>query len=339
MCGSVIFAAAVLVASNWEEPSNVSAARRHSVQAAPRGRAKQGGSARPLKTWGTSGDVIHAQLDLLELTNGEIPIPSAITHVIIEIGVNNPSASLWNDSLPMEIPGVPRGAKIKDLSHVLLVSFEPLLDKWAALVRSGDDMKSRSPGWSDEGRRIALPFAVGESDGSATFNVARLDGCSSMLPIDAHQLRGVWKNRKHYFMTTKCSKQVGRPRTVPVVSLDTVIGTWLAGRNISLVKIDAQGYDVSVAKSGKNVTSSIGVVMLEITANQCHLGYVGADTCDTAVRTMQDLGFDTAARCNDKWRFRNLGCESDFIFSRKGEAKVDGWADGRPDALYSSADG
>lgn len=290
--------------------------------------------APPVKFWSTTNDVLRAQLDLLQLTSGRIPVQSAITHVIIEIGVNHPAASLWNASLQVEVPGVPRGAKIKDLSHVLLISFEPLLDKWAALLRSGNDMTARSPGWAEEGRRIALPFAVGETEGSATFHVAKLDGCSSMLPIDAGQLRGVWKNRKHYFMTTKCSKQAGRPRTVPVVSLDTVIGTWLAGRRVSLIKIDAQGYDANVARSGKNISALVDIYMLEITSDKCHLGYVGADTCSTTVRKMEHLGFGTAARCAHEWRFRNFGCESDFIFFRKGEVEVDGFADGKSDALY-----
>jgi len=274
--------------------------------------------------WRATDSGLHAELQVLELRHGAIPIPPTISHVVIEIGANA-HHWLWDEPLPVAVPGVPKGVPIKNLPHVLLLAFEPLLDKYARyLSNNTQGERPQKLGWVVPGRAIVLPFAVGSPEGSATFNVGEMDGCSSMLKIDANQLSGPWAE-KNWFMFKHCNQRGGNAaRRVPVVSLDTVLSTWLHGRNVSFMKLDAQGYDLSVAQSGNSSIGAITAMQLEITADHCHAGYVGAHSCSATVDGMADLGFDTVAKCADGRRFRNKGCASDFMFFRKGEQPLDG---------------
>ena len=273
--------------------------------------------------WRQTDTGLHAELQVLELHHGQIQIPKNITHIVIEIGANG-HHWLWNEPLPVAVPGVPLGKLIRDLPNVLLVSFEPLLDKYAGYVsHQSVGERPMKPGWSVPGRAIVLPFAVGSPEGSTTFYVGAMDGCSSLLPVSQKELAGPWSGA-NWFMFRHCSRVGGAHRRVPVVSLDTVVDRWLGGRSVSFVKVDAQGYDLSVAQSGRAVAEKLTALQLEITADHCHAGYVGATRCSETVQGMAELGFDTRANCTETRRFRNKGCASDFMFFRKGAEPLDG---------------
>ena len=127
----------------------------------------------------------------------------------------------------MPVDGIAPDLPISNQSHVLLVSFEPLLDKYALyLTRQKHADESRgtlaiehpsSPGWSVPGRAIVLPFAVGgPPDGDAEFNIARSDGCSSLLRINASKAGGTFA--RWGFGMNMCGHAVAK-RRVPLVSL------------------------------------------------------------------------------------------------------------------------
>ena len=148
--------------------------------------------------WSTSPTSVHAELQVLDLVNGRIPIPRSITAIVLEVGCNGHDL-LWDKPLPIPVPGIEPGVPIANQSHVLLVSFEPLLDKWAlylskmkhaAIAKGVLAIEHPSaPGWSVPGRAIVLPFAVGgPPDGDAELHVARSDGCSSLLRINASEV-------------------------------------------------------------------------------------------------------------------------------------------------------
>ena len=172
---------------------------------------------------------------------------------------------LWDLPFPFShIPGVAAGVPLSVQRHVLLVSFEPLLDKYAfylslqkphgqtghqrqrgdvlhSLLLSGIETPS-DLGWSVPGRAIVLPYAVGTPEGYADFHVARSDGCSSLLAIDMNEASaGIKKQRGEggMFWRDLCGKEAASVR-VPVMSLRTILG-WFP-RSVALVKIDAQGY-------------------------------------------------------------------------------------------------
>ena len=149
--------------------------------------------------WTSTQKAVHAQIQVLDLVNGHIPIPPKITHVVLEVGCNGHDLQ-WDKPLPIPVPGIESGVPIVNQSHVLLISFEPLLDKYAlylskmkhAAIAKGvlAIEHPTSPGWSVPGRAIVLPFAVGgPPDADADLNVARSDGCSSLLRINASEAR------------------------------------------------------------------------------------------------------------------------------------------------------
>ena len=243
--------------------------------------------------------VVRASLDLLELDGAQhFPVPDGITHIVVEIGCNG-HGLLWNTPFGKDIRGIRKGVGLSQEPHVLLVSFEPLLDKYATYLSiqnrgsSGRDAitsaSQTSPpiGWSVPGRAVVLPYAVGSSEDYADFHVAKTDGCSSMLPINNSMKK--WSGDGSRFMSGVCGSEAAT-RRVPVISLRTILG-WFPNHKIAFVKIDAQGYDLHVALSAGDAISRIEWLELEITGNKWHLPYVGAEKCSDVMAQLAAVGF------------------------------------------------
>ena len=237
---------------------------------------------------------------------GRIPVGPHIKHVVLEVGCNGHNLQ-WNRPLPVDVPGLRRGWPLSNQSSVLLISFEPLWDKYALYLSHQrlsmlDDQrhffeleKVYPPGWAVRGRHIVLPMAVGHPDGEATLHVARSDGCSSLLPINISAASGAL--RSWSFMRQRCARQAGT-RRVPLVLLQTVIKRWLPRHlTVALVKIDAQGYDAQVAASAGRAAARIDAFQLEVSSDACALPYDGAETCTASVARLRAMGFDTPAQC------------------------------------------
>mmetsp|Transcript_19988 Transcript_19988/g.46107 ORF Transcript_19988/g.46107 Transcript_19988/m.46107 type:complete len:286 (-) Transcript_19988:526-1383(-) len=265
---------------------------------------------------------------------GRIPLSSRIKHVVLEIGCNGHNL-LWNQRLrlPFDVPGLRQGWPLSNQSEVLLISFEPLWDKYALylshhrtnMLDGGKHArrtteKSYPPGWAVRSgtRHIVLPMAVGHPDGEATLHVARSDGCSSLLPINLSAASGEW--RSWGFMRQRCAKQADT-RTVPLISLQTVIERWLPRKlRVSFVKIDAQGYDAQVAASAGRAAARIDAFQLEVSSDACAQPYNGAETCTASVARLRAMGFDTLSQCARPHTWHNRGfhdCSGDIFFYRK----------------------
>ncbi|CAD7934124.1 unnamed protein product [Amoebophrya sp. A25] len=202
-----------------------------------------------------------------------------------------------------------------------LVSFEPLLDKWALLLslhRGGHD--SQGPGRVHD-RALAFPLAVGPCRGDhsqeqfnkattftssstrtssssvfdyVSFNVMDLDGLSSMLqpaevprPDDQDDLHGSPRERL---------REVKEERRVPCVSLERVLTHWFPEFDeVSVLKVDAQGVDVDVVKSASKETLQKRVkrIELEVLCDNRPMMYEGSGSisCSNAVAEFAELGF------------------------------------------------
>ena len=92
-------------------------------------------------SWFATPSALFAPLHLLDFDgDGAVPLPPTITHVVIEIGCNG-HGLLWNNAIDARefdggpLPaGIASGVPIREQPHVLLVSFEPLLDKYASYL-------------------------------------------------------------------------------------------------------------------------------------------------------------------------------------------------------------
>ena len=118
------------------------------------------------------------------------------------------------------------------------------------------------------------------------------------------------------FLMRHCGRAKRPARRVPVVSLDTVISKWLRGREVSFVKVDAQGYDLRVAQSAGASAHRVQAMKLEVTADECQTPYVGGLTCTPTVDGMGALGFTADTGCAAT-RWRNHGCAADMLFLRR----------------------
>jgi len=106
--------------------------------------------------------------------NGTLALPETTTDVFIEVGTN--SRNLYDGT-----------GRFKSTPGGFLLSFEPILDKWAWLLarHSRPDRKTKLGHHLPNG--MAFPYAIAESDGFAHFHMdGSIDGWPiSFLKVDA----------------------------------------------------------------------------------------------------------------------------------------------------------
>lgn len=124
-----------------------------------------------------------------------------------------------------------------------ILSFEPLEQAHAELTRAAS---------TDARWHIAPRMAVGAEDGEIEINVAGNSVSSSILPMhDAHA------------QAAPQSRYVGSQR-VPLSRLDSISHPVLASNRRTLLKIDTQGYEMSVLQGAKGLLPHIRGIQLEL---------------------------------------------------------------------------
>lgn len=267
-----------------------------------RGGARGGGGRG--RGWRSSGGMLQGWVHLAQLKeDGSLDIPSGV-HLALEIGANTRN-TLDRELLPYD-------------SSLFLLTFEPLLDKYATLLSRNSRPDTRTPLGFHHPRGIALPFAV-SSDANAVrefkisgkadspsplaspapatltqvreFKISgKTDGCASLLSAVSS------------YYSNDCTNTSGvlERRAVPSVSLEVILGTWLRGRDVSVAKVDAQGLDVGVVRSGGRYLSQLKAVQLEVVRDRPPLkcepqyaaepGRASEAKCGVLVRAMDELG-------------------------------------------------
>mmetsp|Transcript_61547 Transcript_61547/g.170650 ORF Transcript_61547/g.170650 Transcript_61547/m.170650 type:complete len:346 (-) Transcript_61547:42-1079(-) len=241
---------------------------------------------------------LHAQvLDLLP--NGTIPIPHGIRRIFLEVGTNSID-TLDEDELPL-------------FPDAFVVAFEPVLHQYASLLsRGARHSQLRRLGEHHE-HGLLLPFAITPGGNSVELRIGgKDDSCASvLLPSGRRGPRDC--------ANPNLPQEV---RTVPAVSLRTVLGSWLAwqsggGWPIDYLKIDAQGFDVEVLRSAGELLPRIRRVLLEVPADECEPLYVGSMHCSEIVAALAGLGY-AAAYNRSCAQFLGVCMEDDWEFVRPG---------------------
>jgi hypothetical protein len=176
------------------------------------------------------GTFLFATVQVAQLVDGHFRIPSSlnITRLLVEIGCSN-----RNTMDTEELPKHP---------DAFLFSFEPLVDKYAALLSRGDARYNRRaadmavPLGHHHQRGIVLPIAVAAQAGSFPINVSRVSGCSSLLPI-SEDSEGRW--------AAGC-REVVETRIVPAITLQRVLELLPPLLPIFKLKLDVQGLDLAI---------------------------------------------------------------------------------------------
>jgi hypothetical protein len=174
-----------------------------------------------------------------------------------------------------------------------LLSFEPLLDKYAVLLSRGTrrahgDLKDKStPLGHHAARAVVLPLAISPHGGPVAFRVHRTAGCSSMLPVNRAATWAPW-----------CSKQVA-VRKVPSITLSAAIALVPAHLPIALIKIDTQGMDLALVRSCDPalLRSRVLAMTIEVRSPACTALYETQEDCHAAVAYMRSLAFHNTTAC------------------------------------------
>ncbi len=219
------------------------------------------------------------------------------TSIWLDIGIN---------TQPSPLPGRTFAAFGR---RAFYLGFEPLLDKYAHNLARGVQGIVRRPlgkfslpthGPPGTSRHALMtPFAVADNNNQpATFNVANIDGCASLGKIvNANQLKG-WDGVLSS-IRQGCGNTAER-RTVPTITLATVLTEWLGGQAISFMHVDVQGSEMSVIRSARQHIRQVERMMLEVPTGSCSVLTEGAPTCDETLATMRGLGFEAeVAFCNN----------------------------------------
>ena len=202
------------------------------------------------------------------LIDGRLPIPQAVNKVFIEVGSSD------RNTLDLEL--------LPDHADAFLVSCEPLIDKYSrAISRRAPRQQvfdQHEPLGQHHSRGIILPIAIAprpasatriDSGGAARLKVAPLSGgaqslkvsgaagCSSLM--DVHQGRRRW--RGNHSFGSWCDR-IAEVRSVWSEPLEQVL-RWI-DRPVDFVKIDAQGMDLEVVRSGGARLQSVRRISMEV---------------------------------------------------------------------------
>jgi len=142
-----------------------------SVTAASRATSHRKGPAHQLaeEVDASPDRVINATIAVARLrSNGTLVIPPGTTEILIEVGAN--SRNTADQELLPKRP------------TAYLLTFEPILDKYGALLSRNSKPDAKTPLGHHHPRGIVFPMAVSSEEGFATLHMdGRLDGCASLL--------------------------------------------------------------------------------------------------------------------------------------------------------------
>ena len=288
------------------------------------------GAAAAKKSWHIRDGHLFAELDVLagfDSDGGLVAMKNAKA-IWLDIGIN---------TRPTEMPGKNFGALGVNATYYL--GFEPLIDKWAANVGRnvafGQFVQLGTAGVPGARIRdestLMVPIAVADMDDQpATFTVSNIDGCSTLnTPRDTNAMKG-WQSGMSACNTVR------ERRTVPTISLKTVLQSWLYGRVVEFLHVDVQGAELSVLRSGGDLRQ-VQRLLLEVPNPSCATLTVGAPSCQEVVDFATQSGFVTEAaictntrrapyapglrrgfKCSDiPWDFSTMcKCEVDLLLTR-----------------------
>lgn len=241
--------------------------------------------------------------------DGIMDIPKGTKKLYIEIGAN--SRNIMQDEINLDDP------------EAFLITFEPILDKYAAILkRYGGKEDSLSALGYQHSRGIVLPFAISPEEGYSDFNLAQIDGCSSLMdfndefPDESSRAEADqwWPEIKEKCVT------VAEKRRVPTVSLLTVLSRWIPDLDVEYLKVDAQGFDLTVFESAGVQMKRFKSVSFETVSDTCPVLYKNQPRCSEVLAKMKSHGFEPREQSlldnNCAEFFLGAPCEIDVTYYR-----------------------
>ena len=193
---------------------------------------------------------------------------------VIDVGANRGQFTL---ACRLALPAVP------------VVAFEPIPTE-AATFR-------RVHGWSPLVRLIEA--AAGERQGTAVLHLSKSADSSSLLPIGRRQVE--------FFGDTV---EIGTIN-VPVQRLDDNVVGWF-GRTRQLLKLDVQGFELSVLRGAVETLKRCAYVYAECSEVALYDGQALRTEVEGFLKTQ---GFIGQGRFNEQWHAGQL-IQADYLFRR-----------------------
>ena len=243
---------------------------------------------------------LFAKLHLVTLQKGIVPMVGA-DHAVVEIGCSDRD-TLDETDLPKD-------------KRAFLLSFEPLIDKYATLLARARPWYSRQravPLGHHHPRGVVFPLAVSTTEGQQTIRVHAVSGCSSLLPLNTQK-----------YWASHCQK-VAEKRTVGTLTLERALA--MTGTlPVKLIKLDAQGMDFKVVKATpKAALDRVQAISMEVRRSlPCPPLYesTGKEACPEVVSYMSSIGFVTTSDCKPgSFKGMSRWCEGQFLFTRREPA-------------------
>lgn len=265
------------------------------------------------------------------------------SRVWIDIGINlSPFSFYGEDKLRFALLG----------QKGYYLGFEGLVDKYAmniahditpgtnpplgTLQLLGGRYKAKKPISLKRHQGMILPMAVADLDNQmATFHVSPDDRCSS---LNEQTPAGEQTPSNEGGLPAVLVKGCGKTksvRSVPTITLASVLATWLAGRSVHFLKVDAQGSELSVLRSGRDHLRQVERFQLEVPTGHCHTLTKDAPSCDTIRDYASSKGFVTESHgvqtqpiernftcgaLSEATRSMASRCEMDVLFVRSDVA-------------------
>lgn len=213
----------------------------------------------------------------LDNNTGAIVTPPGTKRIFMEIGCSDVN-TLDDDVLDLD-------------PEAFLLSFEPMLDKWAVLAARGTsryhgERKDLAVPLGHHHRRgHVLPLAVSTSRGATTMHISRIAGCSSLRA----SRRGGEKD-------SECRRQSER-RVVPAITLGDALALAPAELPVRLLKLDAQGLDLAILRvTPPSALARVQQLTFEVHKDSCALeqALYERETCAETLLAMKALGFRMA---------------------------------------------
>jgi len=263
-----------------------------------RGRRLAKGWLNPTRQGTLAAGLTTLRTSTNQLATAAEPAPATAPH-------SGPPREVWLDI------GAHRGEKTFAAAHadpgLCVYAFEPNWPEAAPLL-------GRLPNY------VVLPFAVGETDGTAEFHRNRCSAASSLLQLDPAGVRA-WRGGE--------SLHVEQTLTVPTVRLDTFLQVMRLAK-VHYLKIDAQGADLAVVRSLGARIADVERIELEVQTTPTPLYQRSARKAEV-LEFMAQAGFVLRGA-----EPQSAGQEENLCFVRPARQAV-APAPRSPDVLPSSA--
>ena len=259
-----------------------------------------------------SSSTLFATLHVAHLRDGAIDVPGGTRRILIEIGCS--------DRDTMDIDELDKNDRNASLNDSFLISFEPLLDKYATLLARGNG-RFNGPRATDRTvplghhhpRGVILPFAVApraRKSGLAPINVSRIAGCSSLMPFNENTTWG----SQCFSHDPQAGGGTFESRLVPTIGITQALALAPAHLPIEKLKLDAQGLDFDILKAaGTEGLRRVRAIELEVVKKSCPTLYQGQATHLTVNSHLRKAGFVLKG-----WRWHGHSrCEGTAFFEKQ----------------------